>query len=278
MPLSGYCPVRCAALVLLGIALSMLMPQAANAARFSDTEAKPQAVLLLHGQTLLAQRMPAFIQIQPGRFLSTRRMMRACARLPLNNESLFLYLPDSQHCELIRPQDQLLLRRRLHKLTGHWLMDHPQARLHERPFLAIAPAHDSSDQARTSCSCSNNNPPEGVVMCDAQTRTAGTPIGPIEFLASDADGDALSPDFSYQRDADPVLQGLPSPLTSSCTPGSGTLQCIVNGFAPAPAGIWQINLMVSDGSAAVPLNSLLEVLAPVQGRIFADGFESLGCM
>ena len=139
-------------------------------------------------------------------------------------------------------------------------------------FLVVAARTTQAYGPKSSCICPNT-PPDGVVMCDTQTRTAGTPIATVEYLASDADGDALSGTFSYQHDADPVQSGLPPSLTSQCTPASGSLQCKIDGNAPAVAGTLQLKLTVSDGIDDLLLTSQLQVLA-VSDRVFAGGFES----
>ena len=263
---------------LLGIALTTLLPQsAADAASSSVAAAEPQGVVLLPGRSVVERRLPAFMQIQPGRFLAARAVEHACWTPRLNADSLLLFLPDSQHCEQVSLQDRASLPHRLQQLTGRWPTRDLQAGLFNQPFLAIAPARHSQDQVATTCGCLNNFPPTGAAMCAAQTRTAGTPIGPVEFLATDVDSTSLSGEFTYQQDSDSVHVGLPSSLTSSCLPGSGTLQCTVDGLAPAPAGILQLTLTVSDGSSTLPLSTLVEVLA-VGDRVFADGFEPPGCL
>ena len=269
-------------LLLLGIALSILAPGSSVADESLIAGAKPQAVVLLSGRSLLEHRLPAFMQIQPGQFLSARAVQQACTTPQLKSDSLLVFLPESQYCEQLQIQDRISLRQQLHQLTGHWPMGDPLLHLDTQPFLVIAPAHDTSDLARlgllASCTCPSNSPPTGSVMCTAQTRTADTAIGTVTFVANDADGDSLSSAFSYQRDADPVQSGLPASLTSSCVAvPTGTLQCTVNGTAPGPAGIVQLNLAVSDGMATLPLQSLIEVLVAVPDRIFASTFEYLGC-
>jgi hypothetical protein len=58
-----------------------------------------------------------------------------------------------------------------------------------------------------------------------------------------------------------------------CTPAPGTLQCTIDGNAPAQPGILQLMLTVNDGIADLQLTSLLQVLA-VSDRVFANGFEN----
>jgi hypothetical protein len=233
----------------------------------------PQVVLLLPGRSLLERRLPAFIEVQPGQYLSASTLQRACAAPMLRADSLLLFFTASQQCEHIAAHDQVSLPQRLRQLTGRWATDDPLVRLREQPFLAIAPAPPKTDGPNAGCTCPNT-PPDGVVMCGAQTQTAGTPISTVEYLASDADGDALTGIFSYQQDAGPVQSGLPPPLTSTCTPAPGALQCTIDGNAPAQAGILQLMLSVSDGIAVpdLQLTSLLQVLA-ASDRIFANAFE-----
>lgn len=254
----------------------MLAPPAALATQTELAGAKPQSVVLLPGRSLIDRRLPSFLQIEPGRFLAAMAVQQACTNPQLKADSLLAFLPDMGFCVQIDSQDRMLLRQRVRELTGRWPMSDLQTRLSTQAFVAIAPAHHSENQVMASCTCPFNHAPTGSVQCVAQTRNADTVISTVTFLANDIDGDALSETFSYQRDANPVQAGLPSSLSSSCTNTPGTLQCTVNGNAPGPAGIVQLNLSVSDGNASLPLNSLLEVLAPAD-RIFADGFELPGC-
>lgn len=269
-------------LVVLGIALSTFWSGTSVAAESPVAKAKPQIVVLFPGRSLVERRLPVFMQIQPGKFLAARVVQQACTTPQLKSDSLLMFLPDSHTCVQLEIQDRISLRRQLHQLTGRWPMSDPLVHLDTQPFLVFAPAHDTSDLARlgllASCTCPDNTAPTGSVMCTAQTRTADTPIGTVTFVANDADGDSLSEAFSYQRDAGPVQPGLPSSLTSSCVAvPAGTLQCTINGSAPGPAGIVQLNVDISDGMATLPLNSLIEVLAAFPDRIFADGYEYPGC-
>lgn len=261
----------------LGIAGCLMASVAAASVQPTSTLSKHQTVVLVSGRSLVGRRLPAFLQIEPGRYLSARAVQQACATPQLKSDSLLAFLPDLQLCIQMDNQDRLLLRQRMHELSGRWPTRNLLADLDTQAFVAIAPPRAPNALSLATCTCPVNHAPTGNVQCTAQTRTADAPIGTVTFNASDVDGDALSGTFSYQRDADPVQAGLPSSLTSACTSSPGTLQCTVNGTAPAPAGIVQLNLNVSDGNASLPLNSLLEVLAVVPDRIFADGFEYLGC-
>ena len=257
---------------MLGIAVAMLAPRPGVAADRPEKHEAPQVVVVLAGRSLLERRLPTFIEVQPGQYLAASALQRACTTPMLRPESLLLFLPAAQSCEQITRQDQVSLPRRLHQLTGRWPTDDALIRLREQPFLAIAPAPAQTGGPKSACICPNT-PPDGVSMCDAQTRTAGTTIATVEYLASDADGDALSGVYSYQHDADPVQTGLPPPLTSSCTPAPGTLQCKIDGNAPSQPGILQLRLTVSDGIADLQLTSRLQVLA-ASDRVFAGGFEN----
>lgn len=265
----GFFAMRSAAL--LGIALAILLPCPGAAATSVDKHAAPQVVLLLSGRSLLERRLPAFIGARPGQYLSASTLQRACGTPMLRVDSVLLFLPASQQCEHIAAQDQVWLRQLLQQLTGRWPTDDVLVRLREQPFLAIAPAPPRI--TNPGCTCPNT-PPNGVAMCGAQTQTGGTPISTVEYLATDADGDSLTGTFSYQFDADPVQSGLPPPLTSMCTPAPGTLQCTIDGNAPAQAGILQLMLTVSDGISMpdLQLTSLLQVIA-ASDRIFVNGFE-----
>ena len=257
---------------LLGIALGMLPLHARAVAAGEQKSEAPQAAILLSGRSLLGHRLPAFIEVQPGRYLASSILQRACTNPSLRTESVVLYLPDQQSCVQVPVQEQLALRRRLQQLTGRWPAEDPLLRLREQAFLAMAPRPKLAVDPKTACSCPQA--PNGVVMCNAQARTAGTPIATVEYLATDPDGDALTGTFSYQHDADAVQGGLPSSLTSSCTPSPGALQCTIGGTAPVQPGNLQLMLTVSDG-ISVPdllLTSVLQVLA-TSDRVFTNGFE-----
>lgn len=119
---------------LAAIALALLTPHYAQALQIPGADAQPPAVVLLLGRNLLDRRLPAFMQVQPGRFVAARTLQRACTTPGLKPESLLLFLPDSQHCELIKPQDEVMLRQRLHELTGRWPANDPVARVAMYPF------------------------------------------------------------------------------------------------------------------------------------------------
>jgi hypothetical protein len=266
----GHFAMRLAGL--LGIALAVVSAYAGAVATGTEKSEAPQVVMLLPGRSLLEHRLPAFMEVQPGRYLAASALQHACTMPSLRADSLLLFLPDLQLCVQVTVPEQVALRQRLQQLTGRWPIEDPLVRLRGLPFLAIAPAPPKTDGPKAPCTC--NTPPDGVAMCGAQTHTTGTPISTVEYLASDTDNDALTGTFSYQHDADPVQSGLPSPLTSMCTPSPGALQCTINGNAPAQPGILQLMLTVSDGISVpdLQLTSLLQVLA-ASDRIFANGLE-----
>jgi len=258
--------------LLCGIALVAPTLCSGADATIAQNHSAPQAILLLPARSLLEQRLPAFIQVQPGEFLATAKLQHACMGPKLRVENLLLFHPASQHCEQLTVADQVWLRQRLQKLTGRWLTQDPRERLREQPFLMVAAALPKAVVPNGQCTCPNTAP-NGVAMCDTQVQTAGTPISTVEYLSSDADGDALTATFSFQHDADPVQPGLPPPLISSCTPAPGALQCTIDGNAPAQPGILQLMLSVDDGIAHLQLTSLLQVLA-ISDRVFANGYEN----
>jgi hypothetical protein len=266
----GHFAMRVAGL--FGIALAMLPPHAGATATAAENSDVPQAVILLPGRTLLGRRLPAFIEVQPGRYFATSTLQRICTTAALHADSVLLFLPDLQLCEQIPAHEQILLRQRLQQLTGRWPTEDPLVRLREQPFVALAPKAKLTAGPKIPCTCPQ--PPNGVVMCEAQVRTAGAPIATVEYLASDPDGDALTGTFTYQHDADGVQGGLPFSLNGSCTPSPGALQCTINGTAPTQPGSLQLMLTVSDGITPpdLQLMSLLQVLA-TDDRFFASGFE-----
>lgn len=263
-------------IALAGVVLAAACAPSAGATALPAAGLNPQTVVLIIGRDLLDRGLPAFLQIGPGRFLQASSVRRACMSPSVRADSLLLFLPDSATCEQVRGQDQVTLRKRLQRLTGRWQLTEKLAPQADQSFVAIAAVNDSSEQVGGGCSC--NFAPTGTASCDAQVRTAATPIAPVQFQANDVDSGTLTGTFSYQRDSNAIQPGLPATISSSCTPGFRSLQCSISGTAPAPAGILQLMLTVSDGSSSVPLSTLLGVLAPVDGQIFANGFDQTDCL
>jgi hypothetical protein len=274
MRMSCSVATRYAAAIGCGLLYVLLHPQHAAAGTIDGDER--QTVVVVLGRNVLEHRLPDVMSIGHGRFLSAHDVERACATPGLTADRTLLFFPDSKTCERVSDQNLISLPFRLQKLTGRWQSDDPLARVQSEPFVTIAPVPHSPDQVLAMCGCSVDQPPDGVSTCSGQTRTAGSPIGSVEFLATDVDSPTLTGAFSYQRDSDPAEEGLPPEITSSCSSGSGTLQCTLTGTAPAPAGLLQFTFDVSDGTFSLPLETRLEVLA-VGDRVFADNFEVAGC-
>ncbi|MEO8959589.1 MAG: hypothetical protein ABI304_11640, partial [Rudaea sp.] len=167
------CFAACLAVV-LGTAKALLAPQLAAAESISTTRVGSQVAVLFSGQAILGRQLPAFMQIQPGRLLNARTVEHACWAPGLRADGVLLFLPDSQHCELISPSRQISLRFRLQQLTGHWPLSDVTASIRNQPFVAIAPTGHTLAQATNVCGCLDNAPPDAIAMCSAQTRTAGT--------------------------------------------------------------------------------------------------------
>ncbi len=257
--------------------LAALISQQVGAITSQPGAATHETVVLLSGGHLTERRLAAFVEIQAGRYLASSALRHACMKPAVRADSLLLFFPNSQRCEQITQADKLMLPQRLHAITGRrpppdWLR-----RFHDRPFLALAAAPQSQSLRAPDCSCPANTAPEGMVVCPVQTRTAGSRIAPIEYLAGDVDGDPLSGVFTHQRGIDPIQPGLPAPLTSTCTADPGALQCTIIGNAPDQPGDLQLMLAVSDGAATLNLASLLEVTPGGEGLVFSDGFETPVC-
>ncbi len=261
--------------LLVTMAIALTAPSWASTAERSQDHSNRQTVVALLGIALLEKRLPHTLAVQPGRFLPSIDIHRACATPSLRPDSVLVYLPDAGRCEQLAARNDYAVRERIQTLTGRWLFEDLHARLAAAPFVSISPPH-SVASSRSECVCANTAP-EGVVSCPAQTRNPQTFIATVEFLASDDDGDTLTGEFSYQRDSEPVQAGLPAPLSSSCDAPSGTLSCSVQGIAPAETGIFQLLLNVSDGTATLQLNTLLEIVAPPTEQIFRDGFQRPQC-
>ncbi len=271
----GGVTVRGAAAIALG--LLSASARIAHGGSISLGEDVHQTVIVVSARSVIDHSLPAAMQIESGRFLAAREVERACASASPTASSALLYFPASKRCEPVSDQDLISLRYRLQKITGRRQPVDPLLQAREEHFVAITPPRPvPGGHVLAMCGCSVDQPPTGVSMCAAQTRTEGAPIGSVEFLATDPDSPTLTGQFSYQRDSDLAEPGLPPELTSSCTSGSGTLQCTLTGTAPAPAGILQFSFDVSDGTFSIPLETRLEVLA-VGERIFSNNFEVAGC-
>lgn len=262
--------------VMFGFGLLSVFLRPADAVAGAVADSNQQTVVIVLGRSLLEHRLPDVLQIEHGRFVSALDVQRACATPNLTADSTLLFFPNSKTCERVTDQTLVSLRLRLQKLTGRWLAVDPLDRAQTEAFVSIEPMRHSPNQLAGMCGCSADKPPDGISTCSDQTRTAGDSIGPVEFLATDSDSPTLTGAFSFQRDSDPAEVGLPPEIMSSCTSGTGTLQCTLTGTAPAPAGILQLTFDVSDGTFTLPLETRLEVLA-VGDRVFADNFEMDGC-
>lgn len=242
--------------------------------------------MLLRGDKLLERRLARFLEIQPGRFLVSSKIQSACVTPAVRPDSWLLFFPDTHDCLQIAHMDTLILRQRLHAITGRWPPADLLGRLQQQPFLTLlvdpdskpVPALRSQSLRLPECTCDANTAPQGVVACEVQTRTIGARIAVIEYLVTDADGDPLVGVFSHQRDTNPVQSGLPSPLAFSCGSDLGTLQCTITGNAPGQAGDFRLMLAVSDGAATLNLASLLKVSAASSDQIFLDSFATPVCL
>ncbi|MBL38891.1 MAG: hypothetical protein CMP07_10835 [Xanthomonadales bacterium] len=256
---------------------ALLVSSQVGAATSEPGAATHEPVVMLSGGQLTDRRLAAFVEIQAGHYLASSALRHACMKLAVRPDSLLLFFPNSQRCEQITQVDTLMLPQRLHAITGRRPPPDLLRRLHDRPFLALAAVPQTQSLRAGDCSCPANTAPEGMVVCQVQTRTTGSRIAPIDYLAADADGDPLSGVFTHQRGIDPIQPGLPAPLTSTCTADPGALLCTITGNAPDQASDLQLMLAVSDGAATLNLVSLLEVAPRDGGLVFFDGFETPVC-
>jgi len=270
-------PIGTLYVVVFGVLLASVVPHQVEAAPFEPGAATPETVVLLSGSKLTERRLAAFVEIQPGRFLAYSALRRACLKPAVRPDSLLLFFPDSQRCEQLTKADELGLPLLLHAVTGSRPPPDLKMRLLNQPFVTLAAALQAAPLRAPECTCPGNTAPDGMVGCQVQTRIAGARIAPIEYFASDADGDSLSGEFTHQRGIDPIQPGLPAPLASTCTANPGTLHCTIVGNAPDQAGDLQLMLAVSDGAAALSLVALVEVTADGSGLIFIDSFETPVC-
>lgn len=77
-----------------------------------------QTVVLVRGETVLDRRPAAFLAIQPGRYLSSSALGRACIKPGLRSDSLLLFYPDAQRCQIVQHANKLILPQRLREITG----------------------------------------------------------------------------------------------------------------------------------------------------------------
>lgn len=265
-----------AALVMMFV-LMVVLPQWAEAVPSDRGIAEPEPVVILLGAALLERRLAAFVEIRPGHFLASREIQAACLRPAVRADSVLLFFPETKTCDQLGPAGRLELGNRLHAITGVRPPTDLWVRLRQQQLLPLAPRLRAQSLAVRGCTCAGNDPPVGMVACEVQSRTQGAPIAAIDYLASDPDGDVLSGVFTHQLGIDPVQNGLPASLTSTCNADPGSLQCTIIGSAPDQPGDLLLMLAVSDGTVTLDLVSVLEVTAAGGELLFIDQFEALVC-
>jgi len=269
---------RSSFIVFVAVVMAFLAASRAEAAPSELSAAMPEAVVMLLGGQLSDRRLPAFLEVQPGRLVASSTILRACRTPSVRADSVLMFFLNTQRCEQVTVAAKITLPQRLQTITGRFAPPDLLQRLQLQPFVTLAAAPKSPPLRGAECTCPENTPPEGTLGCAGQTRTAGAPIASIDYFAIDADDDPLSGVFTHRRGSNPIQNGLPSPLLSSCTADPGILQCTITGSAPAQAGEFQLMLAVSDGAAILDLASVLDVTAANDDLIFLDQFETPFCL
>lgn len=236
----------------------------------------PGPLLLLQPEVLKGGALPAVIPLAPGRLLVREHVLRHCARAAMRSPDRRLhYDVDTQRCVAAAPGPAWqpgTFDARAGKASDAHIADQLAALGYAVVMPPVRPL-----QAKYACSCPQNRSPDGVVVCPSQVADVSRAIAPIEFLAQDADGDALTGSFSHAEDGAAPLAGMAPGLRSNCTAAAGSLACEVSGRPLGASSVLTLNWSVSDGLATLPLQALItRAPGPVGGLLF-DGFEVAAC-
>lgn len=236
----------------------------------------PGPLLLLQPEALKGGVLPAVISLAPGRLLVREHVLSHCAGAAMRSPDRRLhYDVDSQRCAAAatgsgwRPGT---FDARAGKASDAHIAD----RLAALGYAVVMPPVRPL-QAKYACSCPQNRSPDGVVVCPSQVADVSRSIAPIEFLAQDPDGDALTASFSHAEDGGAPLSGMAPGLRSDCTPAAGSLACEVSGRPLGASSVLTLSWSVSDGLATLPLQAMITRVPGPAGGLLFDGFEVAAC-
>ena len=234
-----------------------------------------QRTFIIKSESLRTMTREPFLLLRDSRMLSTRDIQRACNKFAHAQKAELVYTPDDGKCVRLT---QYKSRNPKFRLNSFLLAGQSQAQLDElistSDILLINPRPQG---VAFQCACPSGNRAPVVLASSGspQSTESGTPIAPIVFSASDADGDHLTHSYSYTLDGAP-FNGLPTGLSEACSSSAGALQCSINGTAPAETGEYLVDMTVSDGSSSRSATASLTVTPPIQADgIFDDSFEDL---
>lgn len=238
--------------------------------------AKLSPLVVLEADLLTQRPLAPALRIDHATWLHLPRVIRACAGQLRPGADLVVFFPQSDRCEVIRNSGKVRMQAELTAIHPALAGAQVRRRLDQDAIAVVRPVARPRFKGLL-CTCpTTNQVPEGAVQCASQNTEQNRPVAPIEFMASDADGDTLTPAFSHTLDGGGSVAELPSPLVSDCASQLGTLSCTVTGRSPTAGGNYVLTLAVSDGSAVLELDAELAVTADPD-RPFDDSFEALIC-
>ncbi len=221
-----------------------------------------ESLIVFRAQDVAPGKLPSMITSRDFPTIFLNDLIHACMPLNAPGESVLFYSPGSGDCQRLAHGFEGLSgeRRRI------------ESQLENNAYTVVM-AQPKPGAPAGICTCPNAPPVVNVTAGQSQTVETGESISTIVFAATDADSEVLFEEFSFTLDGGSQMLGVPAPLMSSCTPGTGTFDCTVSGNAPATAGQYLIRLEVSDGLDSGSATAILNVTAPPPSRFFIDGFE-----
>ena len=221
-------------------------------------------------------RKPGLVLRDSG-MLSNRDIWLSCIRYAHYKNTLLVYTPANNKCVLLNAHEaktsKASLNPNLSVLSGESGLDQL---LKDADIVAINPIPQG---VPVQCVCdppppTNHAPRASVFAGSPQEVQSGAAIAPIEFRATDSDGDAMTHRYSFLFNDTP-FDNLPAGLSEHCSTSPGFLSCILNGTSPGDPGDYQITMHVSDGSLADTATASLQVTpSETLDRVFINGFES----
>jgi hypothetical protein len=256
--------------LLMVVTLLAAMPVHA-ALREASSPFVEQTAIVIRSSSLAGARQQAPSILRDSTLVSHRQIRKACHKFSHLPDTMLTYTPATGDCVTLDNFEAGLSTARLDfGLSNAQGKTSLEQLFQSSDLLVISPTPQG---APVTCDCAGggNEAPSAYVQSGSpQSVQPSETIAEILFGATDADNDAMTPEFSYTQNGSPSA-GLPAGLTQNCSSAPGLLECPVNGTAPQAPGIYVIQMTASDGLLSDSASARLEVLAV--DKIFADGFE-----
>ena len=237
-----------------------------------------EAVLAFRASSLKRGELPPSIVVRNAPQVFRTQISLACLGLPLQPQDLLLYFTESRHCQRM-PAPRSVSENQDSKMAGLAELSQSQATveaaLQKQALVVLQPQVQAAPPAGL-CICRGDSPPDISISAGSQqTVFMGDPIQTVVFSASDVDSPSLSYEFSWRLDGGASQPGLPGTLAPSCSAGPGTLDCTIDGLAPAQFGLYKITIIVADGInyTFAEISISVTTILPTELPIFLQGFE-----